>query len=113
MKFQPVTVIPRIPLWIGVGAVVLLAGEAALQASWGWLALAAVVAAVVAVAALVGDRRAEGRGLALGLVAMTALLGIATWRTGRVALKPAVVAADAVQAAVATRDRELRAGIAG
>ncbi len=113
MKFQPVTVIPRIPLWIGVGAVVLLAGEAALQATWGWLAVAALVAGVVTVVAFVGGRRAEGKGLVLGLVAMTGLLGVATWRTGRVALQPAVVAADAVQKAIATRDRELRAGMAG
>ena len=113
MKFQPVTVVPRIPLWIGVAAVVLLAGEAALQASWGWLAMATLAAAFVAVAAFVGDRRTEGRGLALGLMAMAGLLGIATWRSGRVALQPARVAANAVQDAVAVRDRELRAAIAG
>src|SRR5664279_3172316 len=113
MKFQAVTVIPRIPLWLGVGAVVLLAGEAALQATWGWLAVATLATAVVAVAAFLGDRRAEGRGLALGLVVMAALLGIAAWRTGRVALQPGVVAAGAVDDAIATRDRELRAAIAG
>ena len=98
-------------LWVGVGAVVLLAAEAATVTTWGWLAVSALAAAAVAMWAW----RAGGRpavAIALGLACLSATLGTAAWRTARVATRPIAVATEAVDEATRIRDRNLSAAVA-
>jgi signal transduction histidine kinase len=114
MKFQGVTSTipsPRLVLWLGVGAVVLLAGEAALQATWVWLATVTLAAAGLAVLAWAKQGIGE-RALAAGLALFAVGAGIATARTGHAVFHARVLQSEAVHEATRERDRLLLSSIA-
>jgi two-component system nitrogen regulation sensor histidine kinase NtrY len=114
MKFQGVTSLgpnQRRVLWLGVGAVVLLAGEAALQGTWFWLGVVTVASG--ALAALAWAQQGTGeRGLAAGLALLAIAAGIATARTGHAAFHASVLQSEAVRDATRERDRLLQSAIA-
>ena len=114
MKFQAVTSSGpgrRLGLWLAAGALVLLAGEAALQGGWPWLALVALAAAGLAVLAWAEQGTGE-RGLAAGLALLAASSGIAAGRMGHTTLHAGRLQSEAVKDATLERDRLLQSSIA-
>jgi two-component system nitrogen regulation sensor histidine kinase NtrY len=77
---------------------VLLAGEAALQATWFWLAAVTLAAAAVAVAAHLQQGTGE-RGLPVGLVLLAVASSIATARLIHADIHASALPAEAVHAA--------------
>lgn len=106
-------------IWLAVLGVALAVAEALYQGglaggpggSWGWLAGASAIAAVAAgVAWRHGGRSA--RSVAVGLVVLMVLLGVAAVRLRSVAVSPAAAAVRATADAVQSRDRTLAASVA-
>ncbi len=112
-KFQAATsAVPGTTRWLVAGGVVLLVGEAAGQASWGWLGAVALLAAVAASFVWRGGGRTS-RALAFGLLGVTLTLGVGAARSWRVVHSADRLAETAVAAATQSRDRELAAVVAG
>ncbi len=114
MKFQADTSTfprPRLVLWLAVAALVLLAGEAALQATWPWLAIVTIAALSFAVTAWLQQGPGE-RGLAFGLAILGATAGVATGLMGHTVLHAGALQAEAVRSAVVRRDRLLKSSVA-
>ena len=101
----------RLILWLGVAAVVLLAGEAALQAAWVWLAAVTLAALILAVVAWLQQGPGE-RGLAIGLAVLAIASGAAGGMMGHTAWHAGALQAEAVRSATLQRDRLLRSSIA-
>lgn len=106
-------------VWAAVVGVGLAVGEALYQGvlsqagagSWGWLAGAAVLAALGA--ALVWKQGGRGsRSVAVGLVVLAGLLVVAAARVRGVDIRPDGAAARATADAVRQRDRQLAASVA-
>jgi signal transduction histidine kinase len=110
-KFQGASSPPPLTLWLVAGAVVILAGETARDASW-------YLAAITALAGLGSGLyllRAGGtaiRAAALGLLVLAAVAGVVGGRLARVTHTPDEVATEAVADAVAARNRLLDAALA-
>src|ERR1019366_6619247 len=114
MKFQGATSTapsPRLMLWLGVGVTVLVAGEAALQGTWVWLAMVAMVAAGLALVAKAQQGTGE-RGLAAGLALLAVASGIAAARMGHAVFHAGVLQSEAVRDATRERDKLLQSSIA-
>jgi signal transduction histidine kinase len=94
------------------GGVVLLVGEAAGQASWGWLGAVALLAAAAASFAWRGGGR-TAHALSFGLFGIALTLGVGAVRSWRVVEGGDRLATAAVTAATQARDRELAAVVAG
>jgi signal transduction histidine kinase len=100
-----------IAFWVGVTAVIVLAGEAALQATWWWLTLAAVGAAVLVRFA---PNEAGWRSLLLraGLAVLAATSAVAAVRMGHLVYHAHALQHEAVDGATRQRDDVLRSAIA-
>lgn len=98
-------------LWLGVGVTVLVAGEAALQGTWVWLAMVAMVAAGLALVAKAQQGTGE-RGLAAGLALLAVASGIAAARMGHAVFHAGVLQSEAVRDATRERDKLLQSSIA-
>jgi two-component system nitrogen regulation sensor histidine kinase NtrY len=102
----------RLLLWLGVGAVVLLAGEAALRAAWPWLAAVTVAALILAIIAWLQQGPGE-RGLPISLALLAIASGVASGLIGHTVLHAGALQAEAIRSATLQRDRLLRSSIAG
>jgi len=99
-------------VWLAVGGVGMVVGEAAFQATWGWSLAAAVLASAVAVVAWRSQSR-SARALSLGLVLLSVTLTVAGWRSWRAGASTDRVADAAAVQATDDRDRLLASAAAG
>jgi signal transduction histidine kinase len=114
VKFQADTLTgsrARLGLWFAVAALVLLAGEAALQAAWPWLAVVTMAAFTLAVIAWLQQGPGE-RGLAIGLALLGTASGIASGIMVHTVWHASALQAEAVRSATVQRDRVLRSSVA-
>ncbi len=97
--------------WIGVAVVIALTGEAALQATWWWLTLAAVGASVLIRWA---PQEYGWRSLLLrsGLAVLAATCAVAAVRMGHLIYHAGALQREAVAGATGQRDALLRSAIA-
>ncbi len=89
----------------------LLAGEAALQATWIWLAAVAIAASGLGITTALQQRAGE-RGLSVGLLLLATASAIAAGRSGHVVFHAGSLQQEAVRDATIERDRLLQMSIA-
>lgn len=112
MKFQGGTSPGLATLWLGMGLLALVVGEAAYQPSWLLLLVTTLFATGLAVwIALRGPRPRLVLGFAMAVMAV--VMAIATVRTWRASRDGAALAAGSVRSAIVDRDRILASAVAG